>query len=116
MQVLTTSGTRIINFTSREVIDNAKTYSIVITSEEQNKDIYTDATATFTEVDYYYTYSLTQALTEANFYTYEIRNTTDGVLLFRDKIFATDQTVSTFNISENVYVEKSTGDNEYIYA
>ena len=27
----------------------------------------------------------------------------------------TDQTVSEFEISDNVYVEKSTGDNEYIY-
>ena len=49
MQVLTTTGTRIINFTSREAIDDDKTYSIVITSEEQNKVIYTDATATFTD-------------------------------------------------------------------
>ena len=43
-------------------------------------------------------------------------NTTDGVLIYRDKIFATDQTLSTFNISNNVYVEQSTGDNQYIYA
>ena len=116
MQVLTTSGTRLINFTSRVNIDNAKTYSIVIKSEEQNKVIFTDANATFTEVKYYYTYSTTQALEEANFYIYEIVNTTDGVLLYRDKIFSTDQTLSTFNISDNVYIEKSTGDNEYIYA
>tara|TARA_R110000751_G_scaffold46409_1_gene104475 strand:- start:62 stop:412 length:351 start_codon:yes stop_codon:yes gene_type:complete len=116
MQVLTTSGTRLLNFTSRINIDNAKTYSVVIKSEEQNKVIFTDVNATFTEVKYYYTYSTTQALEEANFYTYEIMNTTDGVLLYRDKIFSTDQTLSTFNISDNVYIEKSTGDNEYIFA
>ena len=116
MQVLTTSNARLINFTSRVNIDNTKTYSIVIKSEEKNKVIFTDANATFTAVKYYYTYSTTQALEEANFYTYEIMNTTDGVLLYRDKIFATDQTLSTFNISDNVYIEKSTGDNQYIYA
>jgi len=116
MQVLTTSNERLINFTSRVNIDNAKTYSLVIKSEEQNKVIFTDSNATFSEVKYYYTYSTTQALVEANFYTYEIMNTTDGVLIYRDKIFATDQTLSTFNISNNVYVEQSTGDNQYIYA
>ena len=116
MQVLSTSGTRIINFTTREEISSSKTYSLVIKSEELNKVIFTDSNATLTAVDYYYTYSTTQALTEANFYTYEIRNTTDNTLIYRDKIFATDQTVSTFNISNNVYTESSTGDNEYIFA
>jgi len=116
MQVLTTLGNKTINFTSREQIDNAKTYSVVIKSEEQNKVIFTDSNATLTEVDYYYTFTTAQVLKESNFYTYEVRNTTDGVLLYRDKIFATDQTISTFNISNNVYVEQSTGDNEYIFA
>jgi len=116
MQVLSTLGNKTINFTSREQIDNAKTYSVVIKSEEQNKVIFTDSNATLTEVDYYYTYTTAQVLKESNFYTYEVRNTTDGVLLYRDKIFATDQTISTFNISNNVYVEQSTGDNEYIFA
>jgi hypothetical protein len=116
MQVLSTLGNKTINFTSREQIDNAKTYSVVIKSEEQNKVIFTDSNATLTEVDYYYTYTTAQVLKESNFYTYEVRNTTDGVLLYRDKIFATDQTISTFNISNNVYIEQSTGDNEYIFA
>tara|TARA_R100001163_G_scaffold9810_2_gene9380 strand:+ start:2923 stop:3273 length:351 start_codon:yes stop_codon:yes gene_type:complete len=116
MQVLSTSSTRTLNFTTREEISGSKTYSLVIKSEELNKVIFTDSNATLTAVDYYYTYSTTQALTEANFYTYEIRNTTDNTLIYRDKIFATDQTLSTFNISNNVYTESSTGDNEYIFA
>ena len=116
MQVITPTGTRLINLVPREKFSGAKTYSLVIKSEELNKVIFTDSNATFSEVDYYYTYSTNQALTEANFYTYEVRNTTDNTLVFKDKIFATDQTVSTFNISNNVYTETSTGDNEYIYA
>ena len=116
MQVITISGNRLLNLTSRTKIDNTKTYSIVIKSEEQNKVIFTDANATINELKYYYTYLLTHTLKEANFYIYELMNTTDGVLLYRDKIFATDQTLSTFNISDNVYIEKSTGDNEYIFA
>ena len=69
MQVLSTSGTRIINFTTREEISGSKTYSLVIKSEELNKVIFTDSNATLTAVDYYYSYSTTQSLTEANFYT-----------------------------------------------
>ncbi len=116
MQIITKSGTRLLNLMPRETIDSGKVYELKIKSEEQNKIILTDSNALFNSVKYYYTYSTTQALTEANFYTYEIRNTTDNTLIYRDKIFATDQTVSTFNISNNVYTESSTGDNEYIFA
>jgi hypothetical protein len=116
MQIITKSGTRLLNFMPRETIDAAKVYELKITSEEQNKVILTDSNASFTLVKYYYTYSTTQALDEANFYTIEINNTTDGTLIFKDKLFCTDQTLSTFEISNNVYIEKSTSNNEYIYA
>jgi len=116
MQIITKSGTRLINFMPRETIDSGKVYELKIKSEEQNKVILTDSNASFTLVKYYYTYSTTQELTEANFYTIEINNTTDGTLIFKDKLFCTDQTLSTFVISNNVYIEKSTGTNEYIYA
>ena len=49
MQVITTTGTRIINFVPREEISGSKTYSLVIKSEEQNKVIFTDSNATFSE-------------------------------------------------------------------
>ena len=116
MQIITKSGTRLLNFMPRETIDSGKVYELKIKSEEQNKVILTDSNASFTLVKYYYTYSTTQELTEANFYTIEINNTTDGTLIFKDKLFCTDQTLSTFEISKNVYIEKSTGNNEYIYA
>ena len=116
MQIITKSGTRLINFMPRETIDSGKVYELKIKSEEQNKIILTDSNALFNSVKYYYTYSTTQALTEANFYVIEINNTTDGTLIFKDKLFCTDQDLSTFEISKNVYIEKSTGNNEYIYA
>ena len=52
MQILTTSGTRIINFIPRETITGTKTYKLVIKSEAQNKVILTDDAATFSELDY----------------------------------------------------------------
>ncbi len=35
--------------------------------------------------------------------------------IFKDRIFCTNQTISTFSISKNVYVEASTGNDEYVY-
>lgn len=116
MQIITKSGTRLLNFMPRETIDATKVYELKIKSEEQNKVILTDSNALFNLVKYYYTYSTTQALDEANFYIVEINNTTDGTLIFKDKMFCTNQVLSTFEISKNVYIEKSTGNNEYIYA
>ena len=65
MQIITKSGTRLLNFMPRETIDSGKVYELKIKSEEQNKIILTDSNASFTLVKYYYTYSTTQALTEA---------------------------------------------------
>ena len=58
MQILTETGTRNINFIPRETISGTKVYKLVIKSEGQNKVILEDTAATFTELDYYYQYSL----------------------------------------------------------
>jgi len=115
MQILTTSGTRIINFIPRETINGVKTYKLVIKSEAQNKVIATDNDATFSELDYYYQYSTTQALIENNYYTITITNTTDNAIIFKDKMYCSDQTLSDYEISNGVYIEQSTGDNQFIY-
>jgi len=115
MQILTKSGTRIINFIPRETIDGTKTYKLVIKSEAKNKIILTDETASFTELDYYYKYQTTQALTENNYYTITITNSTDNNIIFKDKMYCSDQTLSDYQISNGVYIEQSTGNNEFVY-
>tara|TARA_Y100001963_G_scaffold115946_1_gene161033 strand:+ start:331 stop:684 length:354 start_codon:yes stop_codon:yes gene_type:complete len=115
MQILTKTGTRNINFIPRQTISGSKVYSLVIKSEAENKVILTDSTATFTELDYYYQYSTTQALVENNYYTITITNTTDGIVIFKDKMYCTDQTLSDYEISNGVYIEQSTGNNEFVY-
>jgi hypothetical protein len=114
MQILTETGTRNINFIPRETISGAKVYKLVIKSEGQNKVILEDTAATFTELDYYYQYSTTQTLKENNYYTITITNTTDGIVIFKDKMYCTDQTLSDYEISNGVYIEQSTGDNEFV--
>lgn len=115
MQILTTNGSRFINFIPRETITGSKTYKLVIKSEAQNKVIATDVDATFAELDYYYQYSTTQALIENQYYTITITNTTDNAIIFKDKMYCSDQTLSDYEISNGVYIEQSTGDNEFIY-
>ena len=115
MQILTTNGSRFINFIPRETITGTKTYKLVIKSEAQNKVILTDDAATFSELDYYYQYSTTQALVENNYYTITITNTTDNAIIFKDKMYCSDQTLSDYEISNGVYIEQSTGDNQFIY-
>ncbi len=115
MQILTTSGTRIINFIPRETILGTKTYKLVIKSEAQNKVILTDENANFGEGSYYYSYRCTEALVENQYYTVTITNTTDNTIIFKDKMYCSDQTLSDYEISNGVYIEQSTGDNEFIY-
>jgi hypothetical protein len=115
MQILTTNGSRFINFIPRETITGTKTYKLVIKSEAQNKVILTDDAATFSELDYYYQYSTTQALVENNYYTITITNTTDNAIIFKDKMYCSDQTLSDYEISNGVYIEQSTGDNQFVH-
>ena len=115
MKIVTTSGNRDFNVIPRVNFSSSKVYELKITSEQQNKVVFTDSTASFTNYKYYFTYATSEALLEANFYTIEINNLTDNKLEFRDKLFCTDQTISTFSMSNNVYVETQTGNNEYKY-
>ena len=40
---------------------------------------------------------------------------TDSIIIFRDKIFCTDQTVTEFEITDGLFTEAPQGDNEYAY-
>jgi len=121
MQINPTLGVKYINFIPREDILNTKTYKIVIKSEAQNKIIFTDTNMTINELDYYYQYAFLEGyqeptiLKENNYYTITITNTTDSEIIFKDKMYCSDQTLSDYEISNGVYIEQSTGDNQFIY-
>tara|TARA_R100000951_G_scaffold102838_1_gene95151 strand:- start:2029 stop:2379 length:351 start_codon:yes stop_codon:yes gene_type:complete len=114
MQVLPKSGTNFINFIPRETIVGTD-YTLTIFSESQNKIIMTDDAAVFIETSYYYKYETTTDLVENNYYTIEIKNNTNSNIIFKDKMFCTDQTLSDYEISNGVYIEQSTGDNNFVY-
>ena len=114
MQILSTTGGT-INFIPREDIDVSKTYTITIFSENENKVHHNDTNPTINSVRFYNTYATSQTFIENAFYTIEVTNTTDSKLIFRDKIFCTNQTATEFEISNGVFTEHNTGSNEYIY-
>jgi len=122
MQIFKTFGTRTLSFMPRTEISSSKTYQLIVTSDSKNKAIITD-NSMFIEpkTSYYYNFIYVEALgapvlfKENNFYTLVINNLTDNITEFRDKIFCTNQTVSDFSMSKNVYVEAQTGNNEYVY-
>lgn len=117
MQILSTTGGT-INFILREDISASKTYSLKITSENKNKVIFTDSDARFSAGGggaFYDTYVISQALVESAFYMVEIQNTTDNRIIFRDKIFCTNQASSTYEMTSGIYTQHNTGANEYKY-
>ena len=125
MQIHPVVGAKNINFIQREAIipypNMVKTYKIDIKSEAQNKIIFTDSNMSITELDYYYKYILVEEvgtptiLKENNYYTITITNTTDNTIIFKDKMYCTNQTLSDYQISNGVYIEQSTGDNNFVY-
>jgi len=114
MQILSTTGGT-INFIPREDISSSKTYTLKITSENKNKVILTDSNASIGSNSFYSTYVTSQALIEGSFYMIEIQNTTDDKLIFRDKVFCTNQASSTYEMTSGVYTQHNTGANEYTY-
>lgn len=125
MQIKPVLGAKNINFIPREAIipypNMVKTYRIDIKSEAQNKIIFTDNNMIINELDYYYQYLLIEEafdpsiLKENNYYTITIKNITDNTIIFKDKMYCTNQTLSDYQISNGVYIEQSTGDNKFVY-
>jgi len=87
------------------------TYTIKINNETTNKEVFNNTSTSFSSNDYYYEYSNTFTLKEDNYYTLEI--TDSSGVVFRDKIFCTNQSISTYSINNNAYTIQS-DNNEFI--
>ena len=109
MVILTTSASaQQIKFIPREYTAD----SIVITDQDTNKPV-TYSGLTFTTDRYYLQGNVTfsPVLKEGTFYTISVLNGTSVV--YKDNIFCTDQTISTYSINDGVYT-KHTTTNEYV--
>jgi len=104
------ASSQTFSFIPREYTEGT-TYTIIIKDELKNTEAFNDTATSFTAIDYYYSYSNTFTLKEDSTYNLEIKNGTD--IVYRDKIYCTNQTVSSYSINNNVYTERNS-DNEFI--
>tara|TARA_R110000803_G_scaffold1489_1_gene4815 strand:+ start:180 stop:515 length:336 start_codon:yes stop_codon:yes gene_type:complete len=109
MIILTTSvNAQELKFIPREYVAS----SIVITDQDTNTPV-TYTGVTFTTDRYYLKGDVifSPKLIEGRFYTLKILNGT--TVVYRDMIFCTDQTISTYSINDGVYTKHETT-NEYV--
>ena len=63
--------------------------------------------------DYYHTLSAVFSLVSNHFYKLELKNGTD--IVYKDKIFCTDQPVETYSVNDGKYVSKPSNNEFIIY-
>lgn len=102
--------------------NGAKTFSIIPRQEatevtatlksETTGTAYTDVTS-LSQNKYYYNMAcdFETTLKESSFYTLQVKEGSN--IIFKDKVFCTDQNISDFTVNYNTYTEHSS-DNEFI--
>ena len=105
-----TTDSQTLNFIPREYTSGT-TYTISIKDETTNKDVFSSTATTFTALDYYFQYSSVFTLVENTMYMLEIKEGNN--VTFKDKIFCTNQNVTTYSVNDNEYI-KNTIANEFI--
>ena len=111
MIILQESGSsQTINFIPREYTQGT-TYTVKIVNESSNAEVYNSNVTSFTENLYYHQHSDTFSLKEDTFYLLTI---TSSEIVFKDKIFCTNQTVSSYSVNDAEYTPHTT-ENEFIF-
>jgi len=119
MKIVSVSQTQTFTYIPRVFATETLTYTV--TDEQTNKSETITASTTVDSNKNYLTASMTFGSTnapfrEAHFYTLEVKKS-DDTLIYRDKLFCTDQTPVTqsrYDVNENVYETNDTHDNDYI--
>ena len=86
--------------------------SVKITDEQTNVTTIINS-YTFSSKDYWSTLESIFNLKENHFYTLEIKN--DSNIVFRDKIFCTDQSTSSFSVNNAQYTSNNTTNTFIVY-
>ena len=69
----------------------------------ETTNVETQYSITCTQESYYLTFSKILSLEEGHFYTMIIKQGSE--LIFRDKVFCTNQTIGTYSVNNNEYVQ-----------
>ncbi len=114
MKLIGTNGDKTFKVIPRQFINGA--ISVKLTSESTGADINVSPTAS-TDGNYMTFTIAFGTLTEGDFYTLEIKDGT--VVIYKDRVFCTDQTVNQVNndyysVNDGAYTTEDSFDNDYI--
>ena len=108
MKILTTStSAQTLKIIPREYQANID----VILRDNSTNESTTYSVATSTSGDYM-TFNLTLALVENRFYDMTCKFGSN--VIYKDKIFCTDQTIANYTVNEGQYTAENSYDNDYI--
>ena len=89
----------------------ASTVSVVLRDETTN-EVTTYTNISTTQNKGYLSLSNAFSLVENTFYELTVKEGSN--VIYKDKIFCTDQTVASYSVNDGVYTTENTYDNEYI--
>ena len=84
---------------------------LFITDDQTNTEVQVTI-ASSVQGDYYDTINATFSLVQNHFYNLEIRN--GSTIVYKDKIFCTNQTIADYTVNNSQYTEQSST-NEFIF-
>jgi len=108
-----TDNAQVIKFIPRRWV-SGNNYNVKIINETTNTEAYSANTTAITETLYYNSYSASfPNLKENIYYNLIITGISVAGVVFKDRIFCTNQTVSDYSVNHNEYTAQAS-DNEYI--
>ncbi len=91
---------------------SGNTYNVTIVNEQTNTEIYNQDVTSISENLYYNRLNAIFGVKQDNFYMVTVKSGTNVV--FKDKIFCTNQTIADYTINNSQYTEQSST-NEFIF-
>ena len=91
---------------------SGNTYNVTIVNEQTNTEVYNQDVTSITENLYYNRLNAIFNVKQDNFYMVTVKAGSDVV--FKDKIFCTNQTISDFTVNDSQYTQQNTI-NEFIF-
>jgi hypothetical protein len=116
MILLTTSANQTISIIPTEQVDlSGNTIALEFTNET-TKEVITRTATTRTSVNdiYYVSNNNLSFLKEDTYYVLKVYFNVSGVVIYKDKVFVTNQSVSTFTINNGEYTLPNINNNSYI--
>jgi hypothetical protein len=110
-------ATHTLNFIPKNYTPTgAAIFKVTIKNETQDTQTFEQTFSSFSAVKYYFTvtanfgFDTSKDLT----YTLEINDTVKNEVIYRDKLFVTNQSASSYSINSGEYTFESTSTNEYL--